>query len=149
MLKMTQYTGTKTIKACPVTLGEAEKILGRKIDTSSVEDRNSTQGYLVEYEDGYRSWSPKEVFERAYKVSETYLDRMRIEHDEEKTRYHNIADFIFSAKFRQLPKEEKQRIRLQAEIMRSKLLVLGNRIQFAEEETAPYMNVRRITLSGV
>jgi hypothetical protein len=82
MLEMTQYTGTKTIKACPMTLGEAEKVLGRSIDTSSVEDRNSTPGYLVEYADGYRSWSPKEIFERSYRISETHIDRMSIEKEE-------------------------------------------------------------------
>ena len=31
MLEMTKYTGTKTVKACPMSLGEAEKVLGRKI----------------------------------------------------------------------------------------------------------------------
>lgn len=55
MLKMTQFTGTKTVKACPMPLGEAEKVLGRSIETSAVENREATEGYLVEYEDGYRS----------------------------------------------------------------------------------------------
>lgn len=79
MLEMTQYTGTKTIMACPMSLGEAEVELGRMIDTSAVENRESTEGYLVEYEDGYRSWSPKEVFEKSYRTSSTHLDRMMIE----------------------------------------------------------------------
>lgn len=41
------YVGTKTIKAC------------RK-------ENNGVDGYEVEYEDGYLSWSPKAVFEKAY-----------------------------------------------------------------------------------
>ena len=64
--QMKIFTGTKTVKACPMTLGEAERVLNRHIDSSAVEDRDSTPGYLVEYgEDGdnYRSWSPKDVFE--------------------------------------------------------------------------------------
>ena len=50
---MTKYTGTKTVKACPMSLGEAEKVLGRKIDTSAVENREETEGYLVEYAEDY------------------------------------------------------------------------------------------------
>ena len=29
--------------------------------------KNDVEGYRVKYEDGYESWSPKEVFERAYR----------------------------------------------------------------------------------
>lgn len=61
-MKMIKYTGTKTIKACPMTLGEAEKVLKRHIDSSAVENRDETPGYLVEYgEDGdnYRSGARK------------------------------------------------------------------------------------------
>lgn len=44
---MKYYIGTKVIKAEPMAKG-------------------STEGYKVMYEDGYISWSPKDVFERAY-----------------------------------------------------------------------------------
>ncbi len=87
--EMKQYTGTKTVKAMPMTLGEAEQVLRRAIDQPAVENRNQVPGYLVEYcEDGdrYRSWSPKEVFERAYRPSSTYIDRMTIEYDQLKER---------------------------------------------------------------
>lgn len=30
-------------------------------------DNNTGSGYEVEYKDGYKSWSPKDVFEEAYK----------------------------------------------------------------------------------
>ena len=29
-------------------------------------DKNNTEGYAVKYPDGYISWSPKDVFEKAY-----------------------------------------------------------------------------------
>ena len=45
-----------------MTKGNAEKQLGHAI--ASGESHNA-KGYLVEYEDGYQSWSPKAVFEEA------------------------------------------------------------------------------------
>lgn len=59
---MKQYTGTKTVKAMPMTLTEAQKVLGRRLKPATVGE----DGYLVEYKDGYKSWSPKSVFEEAY-----------------------------------------------------------------------------------
>lgn len=97
--ELKQYTGTKTVKAMPMTLGEAEQVLNRHIDTSAVENREQVPGYLVEYgEDGdnYRSWSPKEVFERAYRPSETYLDRMLIEYDQLKDRIMKLQAFVLT-----------------------------------------------------
>lgn len=61
---MKQYIGIKVVKAVPMTVEQAEFVLGRKIDMSKHE--NEKEGYLVEYEDGYRSFSPKSVFENAY-----------------------------------------------------------------------------------
>ena len=60
---MKQYTGTKTVKAMPMTMTEAQKVLGRELTQSAVDE----DGYLVEYKDGYKSWSPKSVFEEAYR----------------------------------------------------------------------------------
>lgn len=97
--ELKKYTGTKTVKAMPMTLGEAEQVLNRHIDTSAVENREQVPGYLVEYgEDGdnYRSWSPKEVFERAYRPSETYLDRMLIEYDQLKDRILKLQSFVLT-----------------------------------------------------
>ena len=82
MNEMKQYTGTKTVKAMPMTMGEAyeRKLLKNGVRPSECETDKA--GYLVEYEDGYQSWSPADVFEKAYKPSETRLDRLRIECDE-------------------------------------------------------------------
>lgn len=60
---MKKYIGTKVIKAEPMTLTEAQKVLGREIKPATVEE----DGYLVEYQNGYKSWSPKSVFEEAYR----------------------------------------------------------------------------------
>ena len=62
----------------PMTMTEAQKVLGREIKPATVEE----DGYLVEYKDGYKSWSPKSVFDEAYASYNDFKDRLRIEHDE-------------------------------------------------------------------
>lgn len=125
---MKQYTGTKTIKACPMSLGEAEKMLGRRIDTSAVENRENVEGFLVEYADGYRSWSPKEVFEKAYRVSETFLDRMNIEREQLKQRYLDGLKFSFSQDFQKLPDNKRTALCNQLDCMKQYLYMLSYRI---------------------
>ena len=60
---MKKFIGTKVIMAEPMTMAEAQKVLGREIKPATVEE----DGYLVEYKDGYKSWSPKSVFEEYYR----------------------------------------------------------------------------------
>lgn len=60
---MKKYIGTKVIMAEPMTMTEAQKVPGRELTQSAIEEN----GYLVEYENGYKSWSPKSVFEKAYR----------------------------------------------------------------------------------
>lgn len=133
MLEMTQYTGTKTVKACPMSLGEAEKVLGHKIETSAVENREESEGYLVEYEDGYRSWSPKVVFDKAYRVSETHLDRMNIDLQEVQERYLKGRKFSFSQEFRKLSEPKRNTLRKQLDSMETYLYLLSRRIELALE----------------
>lgn len=130
---MTKYTGTKTVKACPMSLGEAEKVLGRKIETSAVENREESEGYLVEYEDGYRSWSPKDVFDKAYRVSETHLDRMNIELQEVEERYLNGRKFTFTQEFRKLTDKKRDALRKQLDSMENYLYLLSRRIELELE----------------
>ena len=59
---MKKYIGTKVIMAEPITLTEAQKVLGRELKPATLEE----DGYLVEYKDRYKSWSPRSVFEGAY-----------------------------------------------------------------------------------
>lgn len=69
---MEQYIGTKTVMAEPMLKGEAYD--SRLVSAGCVvesEEQRAIDGYLVEYEDGYQSWSPKDVFEKAYKPAGT------------------------------------------------------------------------------
>lgn len=40
--------------------------VGTKIVTAWPEEKDGASGYAVKYEDGYTSWSPKQVFEQSY-----------------------------------------------------------------------------------
>ena len=59
---MKKYIGFKVVKAEPMTMTEAQKVLGRELKPATVEE----DGFLVEYKDGYKSWSPASVFSEAY-----------------------------------------------------------------------------------
>lgn len=53
MTTLTTYIGTKIIQATPMP-----------------QHAGGREGYQVVYEDGYTSWSPKDVFERAYRKTD-------------------------------------------------------------------------------
>lgn len=73
---MYRYIGVKEINAKPMNLYDFNAYMGRTVS----EGDDVIEGYLVEYTDGgqanteefngYVSWSPKDVFERAYRKTE-------------------------------------------------------------------------------
>ena len=67
-MKLDKYIGTKIVYAFPMKAVHAEGILNRSIDTNNADEEGN--GYLVEYKDGYQSWSPKAQFEEAYRPME-------------------------------------------------------------------------------
>ena len=58
---MKQYIGTKIIEAEPATRGDCYH--GPNMLSA---EGAAAPGYRVRYSDGYESWSPKDVFEKAY-----------------------------------------------------------------------------------
>lgn len=60
---MNKYIGTKLIEAKEMNLGDYNKLKGWSIPENENPEK---EGYLVKYSDSYVSWSPKEVFEKAY-----------------------------------------------------------------------------------
>lgn len=70
-----KYIGCKLIKAKPMSKFEWLELNGT--DTTNL-DQPNLEGYLVIYPDGYQSWSPKEVFETAYRlVTDSEIDLIR------------------------------------------------------------------------
>lgn len=125
---MKKYIGTKTIMAEPMTMGEAYEKNLLKAGRVPSEFQKNDKGYCVEYEGGYQSWSPAGVFEKAYKVAETPLDRMHIEHTEESERYQKGADFIKSQTFSKLNYLARTLLFAQNETQREYLYLLQDRI---------------------
>lgn len=74
---MQHFIGTKTLKATPMTRGEYNDYRGWP---ELIAESQTAPGYLVEYTDGgeandsrhagYITWSPKEVFDAAYRSTE-------------------------------------------------------------------------------
>ena len=66
---MKTYIGTKFVQAKPMNRGEYNKFRGW---TLPADENAADEGYVLTYKDGYISWSPKEVFEEAYReIGET------------------------------------------------------------------------------
>lgn len=142
---MKQYTGTKTVLASPMTRGEYLKyqdLTQGGPDTTP----SDTEGYLVEYVDGgapnhpshktYISWSPKDVFERAYKASGTFLDRMRVEYAELAERSNKLLAFTRTESFTSLPALERAWLLDQFAAMSHYETILGKRLASAETAEA-------------
>lgn len=96
---MKKYLGTKLVTAKPMTREDAEAVLGKFIKPAKQE--YSGEGYLVRYEDGYRSWSPKEVFDKAYKPADNFLDRLIIERDEVQQRLSSLTSALMQEDFQE------------------------------------------------
>ena len=128
---MKKYIGTKVIMAEPMTMTEAQKVLGREIRPATAEE----DGYLVEYKDGYKSWSPKSVFEEAYKPAETFLDRLAVEQQELTEKVDNLRKFL-SVEDAQMKVGSFQFVRMteQLEAMEKYLYILTIRIEDLKDE---------------
>lgn len=80
---MKQYIGTKIIMAEPAVritgpMGARRVVpLSHQPVTSPVDQVD--MGYKVVYEDGYESWSPQDVFEKAYRQTDCLSFGMAIE----------------------------------------------------------------------
>lgn len=134
MNKMKKYIGTKEVSATP-----AWQIDGTIYPKDGVVPRsmNRKDGYKVVYEDGYESWSPKDVFEKAYKPSDTVLDRLKIERNELRERIEKLEDFIgqdFSEAKEKVGHYQAALLLIQRSYMVNYLDVLETRIDLLEND---------------
>lgn len=137
---MKKYIGTKTIMAEPMTMGEAYEKNLLKAGRVPSESQKNVKGYCVEYEGGYQSWSPADVFGKAYKVAETPLDRMRIEQAEESERYLKGAAFIKSQTFPRLNYLARTLLSAQNETQREYCYLLASRVADMSNESVILSN---------
>lgn len=129
---MKKYIGTREVKATPAIRKGGKVYLPTDgiPKTMDIEE----DGYKVVHEDGHESWSPKGVFEKVYKIAETFKDRLIIEQEELDQRLEKLSQFVKSAKFEEIVKDEEQRDLLirQKELMGEYLKVLNRRIELAD-----------------
>lgn len=131
---MKKYIGTKEVSATP-----AWQIEGTVYPKNDVIPRsmNRKDGYKVVYEDGYESWSPKDVFEKAYKPSDTVLDRLKIEWYELRERIEKLDDLIgqdFSEAKERVGSFQAALLLIQRGYMVNYLDVLETRIDLLEND---------------
>lgn len=143
-IPMENYIGTKSIKAMPMTKGEYCQYRGWKVPEK--EDPEE-EVYLVEYEvdensepnhenhKGYISMSPKHVFDKAYKPSDSPLDRVLIERDELEVKVKALKKVTSVPRPDYISKEQYSAMNRQGNIMEAYLFILNERIGFFEEES--------------
>lgn len=132
---MKKYIGTKEVEAMPMTLGEYINKSGRNpYQNDGNMHGDNEEGYLVKYKDGYESWSPKEVFDEAYKCSDTFLDRLYIELVELQDKQNKLNKFFDTDMFKGLSKQERTLLEAQFGAMLSYSSILVERIRVAENK---------------
>lgn len=140
---MQTYTGTKTVRAKPMTRGDYNTLRGWECPA---DENPADAGFLVEYVDGgkanhpdfagYVSWSPADVFARAYKLAETWLDRLRNEHADLAERTAKLRAFVHSPAFAGLSFSDGELLVDQLEAMTRYLAILDERMALAAEGEA-------------
>lgn len=126
---MKKYIGTKQVEAESMTMGEAfEKGL---LQTGRVptEAEKGKSGYHVKYKDGYESWSPAEPFENAYRVCDTFMDRLQIESIELYDKQEKLSKFFGTDIFQGLSTQKQVLLRAQFGAMEAYRQILTERIR--------------------
>jgi hypothetical protein len=142
------YVGTKVIHAKPMTLGDYNTLRRWMLPK---DEQPEVEGYMVEYADGgkpnhedfvgYVSWSPKDVFEKAYvdlgaspnlpKV-DTWITRLQDEWTELGAKVAKLHDYLDSDGYHLLPTIEKAQLRNQYEVMMQYWQIVNARLTRAE-----------------
>lgn len=135
---MKKYIGKKEVSAEPMTMGDAYGkglLQSRRVPT---EAEINSPGYHVVYQDGYESWSPKDAFDKCYRLSETFRDRLVIEREDLYSRYMKLGDFLDSDKFAEIVSDNGClgfALEYQYYLMGSYLRLLSMRIKMASGES--------------
>lgn len=127
---MKKYIGVKQISAKPMTMGEAYENGLLQKNRTITENEKTLDGYYVEHDNGYVSWSPKDVFEKAYNVADTPLDRMYIEYNELMDKHNKLVLFLGRKDAVEIAGENQVALMEQQKIqMHDCLLTLKERIE--------------------
>lgn len=143
---MQKFIGLKQIEAKPMTRGDYNDYRGWTVPSN---ENPNEEGYLVKYEDGYVSWSPKETFEKSYHivgvrplndtallmVSTDYKDRFIAEYIQLETRIKGLETMLSNWDKELLtfiPSCPRSTYNLQLEYMKKYLAVLEARTKIED-----------------
>ena len=126
------YVGTKILEATEKTLGEYNTFRGWEIPA---DEDPATPGYLVRYDNGHVSWSPKNVFETSYiflgpidGTIEPHVVRMLGEAAVLHDNFIKLRNFIGTERYVALPGAEQVDMGVQHKAMQTHLQMLQRRI---------------------
>lgn len=133
------FITTKVVQAKEMMAIEAEQLNYKTNDLPS-----ETLGYEVTYEDGYKSWCPKNVFDKnAIELQELsifnvqckdsmpeYLKRIFEEHNNLQDKINKLLAFVKTESFDELDKTQKENLNKQKVFMLGYLNVLRERILY-------------------
>ena len=137
------YVGTKVIYAGPMTRLAYCELRGWEVPEN---ENGDDDGFLVQYVDGgvpnldgftgYVSWSPKDVFEKAYSrptgntppKTEGWMERLKAEFYQLEDRREKLGKFFSTDTFNLLPKDDQYLLRQQYECMNGYSNILKMRI---------------------
>ena len=125
---MKKYIGTKQVEAEPMTMGEAYRrnlLQNGRVPNDSEKDN---PGFYVRYQDGYESWSPAETFDKAYKIADTPLDRMIIEHQELRDKINKLKEIMCRKEFCDFDYKQRILLNMQLRSMIEYLFIVEERI---------------------
>ncbi len=137
---MNKFIGTKQIEAEPMTRGEYNRYRGWTIPAN---ENPEDEGYLVKYNDGYISWSPKKQFEEAYSEigknplyettllmkSNDFRERFQAEYIQLKIRYNGLKAMLEKYKAGTLSFQPK----CSYELLFTQLVYMENYMKVLEE----------------
>lgn len=91
---MKRYLGKKEVMASPMSMVDAYDRGLLQSGFKFLRVDKDREGYLVKYDNGYQSWSPKDVFDNSYKIIDTPLDMLYLECDELSDKYNKLMFFL-------------------------------------------------------
>ena len=139
---MSKFIRVKMVEAVPMTASEALQ-KDYRVGQNGTIIGPTTEGYEVTYPDGYKSWCPKDVFEKnniyiqglcgkllpgPNKENEPFVQRVIDEYNELNVKYIKLSAFIDSDKMNELDAEDQNDLVYQANAMIAYISVLKKRI---------------------
>lgn len=127
---MDKYILKMTVLAEGMSMEDAqEKGYLNRIDCKKMLSEGTMEGVLVQYENGYRSWMPEDVFNSAREKNRTFKEHLVAERDELVEKMEKLTLFLKSDIFMNMKDYSRDLLMEQYRIMISYVDCLNRRIK--------------------